>query len=58
MQDKVKKSKIFSKIDIRKEYYKIRIKGNKKWKTAQKLRLGYYEQFVMPFNLINVLISF
>jgi hypothetical protein len=33
MQDKIKESKIFSKIDIRKRYYKIRIKENEKWKT-------------------------
>jgi hypothetical protein len=30
MQDKIKKSKIFSKIDIRERYYKIRIKKDKK----------------------------
>jgi hypothetical protein len=32
MQDKIKKSKIFSKINIKKGYYKIRIKKNEKWK--------------------------
>jgi hypothetical protein len=34
MQDKIKGFKNFSKIDIREGYYKIRIKKNKKWKTA------------------------
>jgi hypothetical protein len=34
MQDKIKKSKIFTKIDIRKGYYKIRMKESEKWKTA------------------------
>jgi hypothetical protein len=34
IQDRIKKSKIFSKIDIREEYYKIRIKKDKKWKIA------------------------
>jgi hypothetical protein len=33
MQDKIKGFKIFSKIDIRERYYKIRIKKSKEWKT-------------------------
>ena len=34
IQDRIKKSKIFTKIDIREKYYKIRIKEGEKWKTA------------------------
>jgi hypothetical protein len=34
MQDKIKESKIFTKINIKKGYYKIRIKKDKKWKIA------------------------
>jgi hypothetical protein len=34
MQDRIKKSKIFTKIDIRKGYYKIKIKKSKEWKTV------------------------
>ena len=34
MQNKIKKAKIFSKIDIRKKYYKIRIKKSEEWKTT------------------------
>jgi hypothetical protein len=34
MQNRIKKSKIFTKIDIREGYYKIRIKKDKEWKTA------------------------
>jgi hypothetical protein len=34
MQDKIKGSKIFTKIDIREKYYKIRIKEGKEWKTV------------------------
>jgi hypothetical protein len=58
MQDKIKKSKIFTKIDIREGYYKIRIKKDKKWKTAWEFRLRHYEQLIMPFNLTNAPVSF
>jgi hypothetical protein len=34
MQNKIKESKIFTKIDIRKRYYKIKIKKNEKWKIV------------------------
>jgi hypothetical protein len=34
MQDRIKEFKIFSKIDIREGYYKIKMKKGKEWKTA------------------------
>jgi hypothetical protein len=34
MQDRIKGFKIFSKINIREGYYKIRIKESKEWKIA------------------------
>jgi hypothetical protein len=34
MQDRIKGSKIFSKIDIRERYYKVRMKEGEKWKIA------------------------
>ena len=34
MQDRIKEFKIFTKIDIREKYYKIRIKKDKKWKIV------------------------
>jgi hypothetical protein len=58
MQDKIKGFKIFSKIDIRERYYKIRIKKSKEWKTIWELRLGHYKQFMMFFSFINILASF
>ena len=58
MQDRIKRFKIFIKIDIKKGYYKIRIKKNKEWKIIWGFRLGYYEQFIIFFNLINALVSF
>jgi hypothetical protein len=58
MQNKIKGFKIFTKIDIRERYYKIKIKKGKEWKTAWKSRLGHYEQFIISFGLINVLANF
>jgi hypothetical protein len=34
MQDRIKESKIFTKINIREGYYKIKIKESEKWKIA------------------------
>ena len=34
MQNRIKGFKIFTKIDIREGYYKIKIKKSEKWKTA------------------------
>jgi hypothetical protein len=34
MQDRIKGAKIFIKVDIRKGYYKIRIKESKEWKIV------------------------
>jgi hypothetical protein len=58
MQDRIKESKIFTKINIREGYYKIRMKEGEEWKTAWGSRLGHYEQLVMPFGLINAPASF
>jgi hypothetical protein len=34
MQDRIKRFKIFIKIDIREGYYKIRMKESKEWKIV------------------------
>ena len=44
---------MFIKIDLRKVYYRIRIKNEEEWKTAFKTRYKHYEYIVMPFSLIN-----
>jgi hypothetical protein len=43
MQDRIKESKIFLKIDIRERYYKIRMKEDEEWKIAWGLRLRHYK---------------
>ena len=47
-------AKIFTKINIREIYYRIRIKLGKEWKTAFKTRFGYYKYIVIPFGFTNV----
>ena len=47
-------AKIFTKINIREIYYRIRIKSGKEWKTAFRTRFKYYKYIVMPFRLINI----
>jgi hypothetical protein len=53
MQDRIRKAKFFTKLDLREAYYKIRIKKSEEWKTAWGSRFGHYKQLIMPFELIN-----
>ena len=53
MQDRIRKAKFFTKLDLRKAYYKIRMKESEKWKTAWGSRLGHYEQLIISFGLTN-----
>jgi hypothetical protein len=55
MQDRIKKTKWFIKLNLRDGYYRIRIKKSDEWKTIFGSRLGYYEYLVMLFELINTL---
>jgi hypothetical protein len=43
MQNRIKGFRIFTKIDIKEGYYKIRIKKSKKWKITWESRLGHYK---------------
>ena len=54
LQIRIIRAKIFIKINIRKIYYRIRIKLKKEWKTAFRTRFGYYKYIVIPFKFINI----
>jgi hypothetical protein len=51
--DRLSEAAIYTKLDLKKIYYRIRIKKRDEWKTTFKTRYGYFKYKVMPFGLAN-----
>ena len=56
--DKLKSSKVFSKMDIQWGYNNIQIKEGDEWKAAFRMNKGLFEPTVMFFGLTNSLATF
>ncbi|XP_060545015.1 retrotransposon-derived protein PEG10 isoform X5 [Pantherophis guttatus] len=52
------KGKVFTKLDLREAYYRIRIREADEWKTAFNCPLGSFQFKVMPFGLQGALAVF
>ena len=58
IMDRLSGAVIFTKIDIKNAYYRLRIREGDEWKTAFRTRYGLFEYLVMPFGLTNAPASF
>jgi hypothetical protein len=56
--DRLGHAKVFSKLNLRNAYHRLRIKEGDEWKPAFKTRYGLFEYMIIPFSLINAPATF
>src|SRR6266498_5834642 len=56
--DRLSGAKIYTKLDLRDTYHRIRIKKRDEWKTAFRTRYGFWEYIIIPFGLTNTPATF
>ena len=56
--DRLSKAVIFTKLDLKDAYNRIRIRAGDEWKTAFRTRYGHYKYCMMPFGLCNAPATF
>ncbi len=58
ISDRLSGARVFTKVDVKNAYYRLRIREGAEWKTAFRTRYGLFEYLVMPFGLTNAPASF
>ncbi len=56
--DRLSVARVYTEVDLKNVYYRLRIREGDEWKTAFQTRYGPFKYLVMPFGLANAPVSF